>query len=98
MGWTIILENEEHKEIVKLSHDFQSGFLHPEEKLEHFRLLKYLDPYCDTTFNKIQMDDLIADLKKLKKEDINNAQIDEILKMAERCKAEAHTYLAFYGD
>jgi hypothetical protein len=94
MAWTIILEDENKVPISSLSDEFDvelSG------DAGNFRLLCYLDAYGDTFFNRLQMDDLIKDLQSLNLIEINPL-LDEIQALAERCKKEEHTYLAFYGD
>lgn len=94
MSWTVILEDE-HKNAISLLHD--ELYISSSCRLENFNLLKYLDPYGDAVFNHLQMDDLIQDLNILKSVD-DNPLINEIQMLADRCKSEPHTYLAFYGD
>jgi hypothetical protein len=65
--------------------------------LSTFKLLRYLDPYGDTIFNRYQIDDLIVDLEKLA-ELITDIRISQIISLAKRCKDEVHTYLSFNGD
>ncbi|MBC8045136.1 MAG: hypothetical protein IAF08_16980 [Rhizobacter sp.] len=67
------------------------------ERLSELKLLRYLDPYGDATFNHLQMDDLIKDLDDLENIE-HNPLTAEIQKLAARCKSEVHTYLTFYGD
>lgn len=94
MAWTIILEDENKETIASLSNEFEMEW---SNGAENFRLLCYLDAYGDTFFNRSQMDDLIKDLHSLKRIEANPI-LDEIQLLAERCKKEEHTYLAFYGD
>jgi hypothetical protein len=61
------------------------------------KLLSYLDPYGDTFFNRLQIDDLIEDLRHLEKLETNTL-INDICVLAERCKEEINSYLVFYGD
>lgn len=64
-----------------------------------FRLLKYIDPYGDTTFNAFMFADLIYDLTELKAHlPGDHAQIDEVIAYARECDENVHTYLKFYGD
>lgn len=65
------------------------------------KLLKYIDPYGDTIFNRIQMDDLITELSEL----LNthgfkypNNYLKEIIELAIECKNSVHKYIRFYGD
>ena len=94
MAWTIILENENKEPILSLNDEFD---IDSDTDLSNFKLLCYLDAYGDTIFNRLQMDDLIKDLQCLKLTKINPF-LDEIQIIAEHCKKEEHTYLAFYGD
>jgi len=92
MSWTIVLENEKKLEIASLEDEFET-----DTDLSNFKLLCYLDKYGDTIFNHLQMKDLINDLKNLKILEINPL-IDEIIKLAIKCKEGTHIYLVFYGD
>ncbi len=94
MTWTVILENGEREGVQTLSKEFT---ISSNRRLNEFVLIQYLDPFGDTTFNKLQMSDLIKDLNGLKKTD-SNELIDEICELAERCKSGIHLYLTFYGD
>lgn len=94
MTWTVILENEDREAVQTLSNEFD---LSSNTRLGEFVLIKYLDPYGDATFNKLQMSDLIKDLNELKKTE-SKEQIDEICQLAARCKSGVHLYLTFYGD
>ena len=93
MGWTVILENEKKAPKHLLSWEFTIK----DSTKYTFRLLQYLDPFGDTTFNYLQMDDLINDLYLLK-EDEEYMIINELIILSEKCKNERHTYLVFYGD
>jgi hypothetical protein len=94
MAWTVILEDENKEALSSLGSEFALGILND---LARFKLLQYLDPYIDATFNRLQMDDLILDLKILQELD-KNPLIDEILLLVARCKTDAYTYICFYGD
>lgn len=94
MGWSIVLESEGKVEISLIKTEFHIKKI---EKLKELKLLRYLDPFEDTTFNRLQMPELIEDLQILKKYE-NNSLINEILNLAERCKNEQHYYITFYGD
>ena len=66
---------------------------------ESFRLLKYVDPYGDTTFNAFMFEDLIKDLIELKSLlPTDKEQIDIVISYAKECDDKTHTYLKFYGD
>jgi hypothetical protein len=93
MGWTVILESRNKKEIaiVGAEWEFDDSFG------KSSKLIKHLDPYGDTRFSGLQMDDLIADLEKLQKFNYNEITT-KVIGLAFECKANPHTYLAFYGD
>ncbi len=97
MAWTIILEDEKKQAVRSLQKEFVSKEMFNSEFLKQTTLLKYIDPYGDTVFNNLQIDDLVKDLVLLKGKEDNN-MIDEIVLLAEECKSEIHTYLTFYGD
>ena len=97
MPWTISLENEK-KEILDSFHDFSIPKTFDENKKNSFTLLKYLDPYGDTTFNHIQMSDLANDLERLRGEISDDVLIDQMISLVNRCKKDVHTHLTFYGD
>jgi hypothetical protein len=94
MVWTVILENEDKIPVRTLSAELYIG---SPADFSHFKLLKYLDPYGDTIFNRLQMDDFIQDVQKLM-EIQEYALLGEVRILADLCKSEPHTYLCFYGD
>ncbi|MFI5137621.1 MAG: hypothetical protein ACHQIM_07325 [Sphingobacteriales bacterium] len=97
MAWTIVLEDENKTTIISLEREFTSGIILDASVNCKFKLIKYLDPYGDTIFNHLQMDDLVSDFKKL--QDIKYAEsVETIIQLAEKCKIGCHTYLVFYGD
>ena len=98
MSWTIIKEDANGKAEKRMAKEF---FLSDNKQLlnRDFKLLKYIDPYGDTTFNSLMIDDLVYDLTKLKSlmpKDIE--QIDNVIELAKECKQDVHKYLKFYGD
>jgi len=98
MSWTVVKEDENGNELSKISKEFTLSNINQLFK-SHFKLLKYLDPYGDTVFNTLMMDDLISDLIKLKTLlQSDNDQIEELIDFAGDCKKYPHTYLKFYGD
>ncbi len=98
MGWTIKIEDENGNVIKAMDREFilsDSNILYEES----FRLLKYIDPYGDTTFNAFMFEDLIQDLTQLanlSKSDYD--QIIQVIEYAKECQNDIHTYLKFYGD
>ncbi len=102
MGIDVRLENENGKEIEVIidEKDFLSILI--QKKLTtKTKLIKYINPYGDTTFNKLQMKDLVNDLKVLLAMEFTEEQkllLEEVKRLAEKCIQEHHTYLKFYGD
>jgi hypothetical protein len=98
MGLTVIIEDEEGKALKTMPSEFT---LSDEDVLnkESFRILKYVDPYGNTTFNAFMFEDLIKDLVELKTLlPSDKEQIDLVISYAKECDDEIHTYLKFYGD
>ena len=62
MGWTVILEDARKEVISSLDREFHIAL---RDNLKDYKLLCYLDPYGDTFFNRLQIDDLIEDLRHL---------------------------------
>ena len=98
MGWTVIKEDENGNAIRTLSKELHLSNIDILYN-ENFKVLKYIDPFGDTTFNAHMFTDLISDLNDLTtKIPSDKEQIDEVIELATECKEEVHTYLKFYGD
>jgi hypothetical protein len=98
MGWTIKIEDENGNEVKVMPSEFR---LSDPEILNNssFKLLKYVDPYGDTSFNSFMFNDLIEDLGNLVKlSPLDYDKINEVIKYAQECQNNVHTYLKFYGD
>lgn len=98
MGWTVIIEDEDGNAIKTMPDEF---VLSDVEVLNNkdFKVLKYLDPFGDTTFNALMLADLLNDLIELKELlPTEQAQINTVIAYARDCKEYVHTYLNFYGD
>jgi hypothetical protein len=66
-----------------------------------YTLLRYVDPYGDTIFNRAQMPDLLADIdvaSALELTSIQRRGLDRLRVMAERCGSSTHLSLWFIGD
>jgi hypothetical protein len=66
-----------------------------------FRYLNLIDPFGDTTFNRLQMTPFLSEWSRLYQPSLTNPEkqlLAKIQVMAERCRAEYHVYLKFYGD
>lgn len=96
MDWTVIKEDSNVKAENTLTSEFR---LTNTEILFNgqFKVLKYLDPYGDTTFNIQMIKDLILDLEELKTNlPTDKNRIDEVIELATSCINEPHTFLKFY--
>lgn len=61
-------------------------------------LLRYVDWYGDTVFNRLQIGDVLAELRSLAERaqgDDDKKLLDRIIHLAERCEQEPHLYLNF---
>jgi lipopolysaccharide biosynthesis glycosyltransferase len=97
MSWTVILEDENQNPIETLDQEFVLNEISETLINKEFKLVKYLDPYGNTIFNRQQIDDLISDLEKIYSGSSDIA-IPGLIELAIRCKSEVHSYLVFYGD
>lgn len=102
MGVDVHLQNESGKRLQSISDP--KGIvatLIPIDD-ERFPLLRHVDLYGDTIFNRSQCRQLISELEflersqKLKPE--ASACLDELKKLARKCEGEPHLYLKFVGD
>jgi len=72
---------------------------HPDDV--RFACLRFVDPYGDTIFNRLQLPPLLDDLRLLRQcgngsED--EAALRQVEALIERCRAEPHLYLRLIGD
>lgn len=81
--------------LIKIIYDYQS--------INNLRVLKYVDPYDDTTFNRLMINDCILDIYEIN-ETISNDNNEhkklliEVKKLCEIALNNSHSYLKFYGD
>lgn len=65
------------------------------------RVIRYIDPYGDTVFNRLQIADLLADWADLGSTDRSLEEVellDAVAAMVRECAAEPGRYLRFVGD
>lgn len=62
--------------------------------------LRYIDPYGDTVFNRLQLEDVLRELEALSATapTEGHALLDQVAGLARRGLAEPHRYLKFIGD
>ncbi|GGF28026.1 hypothetical protein GCM10011383_44710 [Hymenobacter cavernae] len=94
MSWTVILEDENKHPIASLSEEFRTGVNLDNEA---FRMLRYLDPYGNTTFNRLQQQELLTDLRLLRELEPRPV-VDELITLLTQSQEQVHTYVCFYGD
>ena len=62
--------------------------------------LQYIDPYGDTTFNQLQLPQLIREMEQASSQ-INDSDLwqraEQVLAFVRRCE-DVHTYVKFIGD
>jgi hypothetical protein len=68
---------------------------------EPLEVIKHIDPYGNTVFNRLQMATLIEEFERLSKYvEVPSEQhaIDAIIRAARVCQTKVHEYLVFIGD
>ena len=102
MGMSIRLETRNGKaieEIPDLESLLSRFFPSWDDLTYHF--LRYIDPWGETVFNHLQMDELIFELRRIRQKASTEEQrafVDAIEGMAGRCKDSDGLYLKFSGD
>ncbi len=94
MTWSVRLQDERGKPVVPQDAAIEFSLIPTDTD---FLLLHYIDPYGDTVFNRVQMDDFLTDWNRLRPEG-KREQWAMVRDMAVRCRDEAHLYLRFIGD
>ena len=71
------------------------------EGVTEFPCLRFIDPYGDTIFNRIQAQQLLIELDALRLRVTQLSQqsaLREISEFARRCSDQPHLYIRFQGD
>lgn len=63
---------------------------------EDNKTVQIIDPYGDTTFNHLQIPQLIGELKNSKTE--NKELLENVIKFILKIENQPHTYIKFIGD
>ena len=102
MAMTIQLQDE-FGETIQEVHDTKGvivSFL-PSLDDHSYHCLRFIDPYGDAYFNRIQMETFLAEWERLIG-GMEGEGVKELLKrvkaLAQRCQHELHLYLKFVGD
>jgi hypothetical protein len=102
MGMSIRRENREGKVIEEIP-DLESllSRFFPSWDDESYHCLRYIDPWGETVFNHLQMDELISELRRIRLKastEEERAFVDAVEGLATRCKDGDGLYLKFIGD
>jgi hypothetical protein len=102
MGMAIQLEDQ-HGKVLDQIPDLESllARLFPSWDDASFHCLRYIDPWGETVFNHLQMDEVISELHRIRAltaVEVERAFIDAIEGLATRCKEGELCYLKFLGD
>jgi len=103
MGLTVRLEDEHGLEVAEaLADDGTLARLLPSFDDPSSPLLRFIDRYGDTTFNRQQIPVFLDELRRFihprLREEKERSFIERLEKLARRCASEPHLYLKFYGD
>lgn len=69
----------------------------PDFNDRRYPLLRLVDPYGDTLFSSYQMAGLIPELIQRHAE-THNVALEEVMRLAEKCRDRRRSYLVFIGD
>ena len=95
----VVVEDESGKQVgdaVDFSSDLVSGFGDPRSIC-----LRFVDPYGDTIFNRLQIPAVLEDLDLVSgrlADPVSQDALKRIGNLALTCQSEPHLYLRFIGD
>lgn len=101
MGIEVALVDESGRRLTSVRdvHDLVDRAL--AEASKGSQVLRFVDPYGDTTFNRLQMGAFLEDwasIEKLLASEHDRRAWTEVADLARRCETEPHVYLRFVGD
>lgn len=102
MGLSVVLETESGEELERV--DDPRNILHlllPGADNGSSSLLRFIDWYGDTVFNRLQIEFFLTEWEVLEQrvhDPEEKAFLGRIKEMARRVQKESHLYLKFYGD
>ncbi len=91
---------DETGRVVTQGIDVPAGLIARPDDLR-FSCLRFVDPFGDTLFNRVQLPALLDDLRTLRGScDVARHEplLREVEALIERCRAEPHLYLRLVGD
>src|SRR5262245_35099730 len=102
MGYIIVLQDEKGKAIETAIDSLNClDRLLPLLDDSTSRCLKYVDPYGDTIFNRMQMPDVLSELEGILNRCESSKEVEfvnAVKGLALLCKKLPHLYLKFRGD
>ena len=103
MPLTVKLETErgERVEAVYFGPEHWLEELLPADDDTSYQCWRFIDCYGNTVFNRLQMGQFLAELQRIRAKHAlpqHQAMLDEVERLARRCKTSFHYYLKFYGD
>jgi hypothetical protein len=96
---TVVLQDENGNEVTQGVDVPTNVLARPDDP--RFTCLRFVDPYGDTVFNRLQVGPLLEDLHLIRDSSEMHqyeAAIRKIEELIERCQKEPHLYIRFVGD
>ena len=102
MGIDVRIEDEQGRELATVldPQNLVSQLL-PSRQDSARVCLRFVDPYGDTTFNQLQLPDLIADLRHAVSQSSKEAvrlHGEALIQLVRWTEGKVHTYVKFVGD
>jgi hypothetical protein len=95
MTWPVVWQDENGEELGRFDNPgFLSGFLPADDEPRTTVCLRFIDPYGDTVFNQLQLDQLLIELASLRPgiTDLRvRRALDQLLAFLRRCAGQVHT-------
>lgn len=101
MSITITLEGENGNEIESFDDNDLLQTIIPNYNDLSSYCLRFIDLYGDNTFNNLQLPELVRELEQKLRVSLSFEKtelVENIIRLAHRCKNDVHLYLKFYGD
>ena len=102
MGLSVSLESSDGGCLAKVTDERNLlGKILPPGDGRAFPLLRFIDPYGDTVFNRLQMESLLLELERIGAPSLGQGErelLSKIAELARRGRAEPHLVLKFRGD
>jgi hypothetical protein len=98
MPWNVRLEDGDCNLLEEIVGVWR--FINP-DSIRTLRILRFLDPYGDTVFNRLQMEPFLKDWEQLEGQASFAGEQSlwaEVKRLGRRCQSEPGLYLRFIGD